>query len=77
MKLFTGPLEALSEYRELKEDIRTGKLPAYVDGCVDSQKCHWMSSVAQDYPLKLIVTYSETRTTGFSTGTCCFIRPGT
>ena len=61
MKLFTGPLEALSEYRELKEDIRTGKLPAYVDGCVDSQKCHWMSSVARDYPLKLIVTYSETR----------------
>ena len=61
MKLFTEPLEALSEYRELKEDILQDRLPAYVAGCVDSQKCHWISSVSEAYPTKLIITYSEAR----------------
>ena len=61
MKLFREPLLSLNEYECACKDLKEGRYPVYVEGCVDAQKTHWMASFTEEYPFKLIVTHSETR----------------
>ena len=59
MKAFTQPLHELSEYEQIVRDITRHQTPIHIDGCIDSQKCHLISSIGENYPLKLIITYNE------------------
>ncbi|MGN0204951.1 MAG: transcription-repair coupling factor [Coprococcus sp.] len=59
MKAFTQPLHELSEYEQIVRDIAGHQTPIHIDGCIDSQKCHLISSLGETYPLKLIITYNE------------------
>ena len=59
MKAFTQPLHDLSEYEQIVSDLAGHRTPIHIDGCIDSQKCHLISSIGEPYPLKLIVTYNE------------------
>ena len=61
MKLFREPLLQLSEYEDIRKNLEDSVGPVYVEGCVDTQKTHWMASFSEDYPFKLIVTPSEKR----------------
>ena len=58
MKAFTQPLHDLSEYEQIVSDLAGHRTPIHIDGCIDSQKCHLISSIGEPYPVKLIVTYN-------------------
>lgn len=58
---FYDPLPELSEYADTKEDLCKGRGPVSVSGGTDTQKAHEMAMLGKDYPLKLVVTYSDTR----------------
>ena len=49
----------LSEYDQIVSDLAGQRTPIHIDGCIDSQKCHLISSIGEPYPFKLIVTYNE------------------
>ncbi len=61
MKAFTAPMYDFAEYEMILKDLEKKKTPLHIDGCIDTQKCHLISSLGEDYPLKLIVTYNESR----------------
>ncbi|MCR4672762.1 MAG: transcription-repair coupling factor [Lachnospiraceae bacterium] len=61
MDIFTKPLQDLAEYGEIISDIREGRTPAGISGCLDSQKCHMICGIGEGFRAKLIVTGSEER----------------
>ena len=58
-RIFANPLEELIEFEEMSRDVERGKGPIQVSGCMDSQKVHMALSLAQDFPYRIILTYSE------------------
>lgn len=61
MRSFDVPISLLAEYGKLKDHLRTGKGAASADGCVDPQKLHMIYGLGDDFDLKIIVTFSETK----------------
>lgn len=61
MKLFEEKLKTSSMMQNLMKARRQKAFPIQLNGCVDTQICHMMHLLGEDYPLKLIVTYSEER----------------
>ncbi len=61
MSIYFEPLRDLNDYNEMCMDLERNRVPLQVTGCIDSQKCHIMAGLAQNYPFKLIITYSEQR----------------
>ena len=59
MRTYTEPLRALREYEECKEALLRKKTPVAVTGCIDSQKCHFVHALGQNYRVRLIVTYND------------------
>lgn len=59
MRAFFEPLKEMTEYDRIFEDIKHDRLPIHVDGCIDSQKSHFISALSQGYKYKIIVTYNE------------------
>lgn len=60
MKAFTEPLKKLGEFSEMKAALRrTGVVQAA--GCIDAQKPHFIYGAGEEFPCKVILTYSETR----------------
>lgn len=57
----TAPLYELKEFNDIKENITKKRDTVLVSGCVDSQKAHFMYGVGEDFPCKLIITYSEAK----------------
>lgn len=49
-RVFANPLTELIEYEELNLDVKRGKGPVQVSGCLDSQKVHLMQETAEDTP---------------------------
>ncbi len=61
MKLFKESLESLTTYREICDDLNKGKTPVSLSPCVEPMKAHWMSSFAENWKYRLILTYSDKR----------------
>jgi len=61
MKAFESPFLQLAEYETLRELLRRSDGIASVDGCVDPQKLHMVYGFNDDFDLKIIVTFSETK----------------
>lgn len=71
-RAFANPLAELIEYEELNQDLRRGKGPVQVSGCLDSQKVHLMQETAAEIPWKLVVTYDDNRAREIYDDFCCF-----
>lgn len=67
MRAYTEPLRELSEYAAVEKALLTGikktgrKTPVQVTGCMDSQKSHFVAGLMEQFPVRLVVTYSELR----------------
>ena len=59
MRTYTEPLKALREYEECTEALLKKKTPVAVTGCIDSQKCHFVHTLGENYCVRLIVTYND------------------
>lgn len=59
MKTFIEPLKELKEFNEVRENLVLKNTPLQIIGCIDSQKCHMMHGLSEDYNYKVIITYSE------------------
>ena len=58
---FRSPLPELKEFVDTKEDLCRGRGPVSVSGGTDSQKVHEMAELGREFPLKLVVTYNDSR----------------
>ncbi len=59
MQALLAPLQELAEYGQVREDIRRGRTPVALSGCVDSQKLHMIYGLSEGLRYKVIVTYSD------------------
>jgi transcription-repair coupling factor (superfamily II helicase) len=59
LKTFTAPLIELKEYNDIRENIKLKNLPVQVTGCIDSQKCHLIHGLGEDFRHRVIVTYND------------------
>ncbi|MBH1942128.1 transcription-repair coupling factor [Mobilitalea sibirica] len=59
MKTFTAPLKELKEFNDIRDNIKLKTLPVQVTGCIDSQKCHLIHGLSEDFRFKIIVTYND------------------
>lgn len=60
MKVLQDCLKGLSDFEEMRKDMGNGRSIA-VSGCVDSQKVHMMWGLSENFPYKVIATYSDKR----------------
>ena len=60
MKVLQECLKGFADFDEMQKSLRDGKNIA-VSGCVDSQKVHMMWGLSEDFPYRVIATYSEKR----------------
>jgi len=61
MNVLTGPLRELAEFEQgrslfLKEQAAVG-----FSGLYDSQKLHMIAGLSEDFPMKVILTFSDKR----------------
>ena len=59
MQALLAPLRDLAEYGQIREDIRKGRTPVALSGCVDSQNLHMIYGLSDGLRYKVIVTYSD------------------
>ena len=59
MKAFQEPLKKLSAYEEIRGKLKKNRGVLQLSGCIDSQKAHIAWGLAQDFPFRVILTYSE------------------
>ena len=59
MDTFYEPLLQMEAFVQVEEALKKEEGLTLVTGCVDSQKTHLMYGLGQDWPVKLILTYSE------------------
>ncbi len=58
MRTLTEPLESYAHWEKLLRTLKEQKSVS-VSGCLDSQKLHFFSGAAADYPVRLIITAEE------------------
>ena len=59
MRTFFSPLQELNEFSEVLDNLKKKSTPIQITGCIDSQKCHFISGLSEGFPWKLIITYDE------------------
>lgn len=59
MRTFVAPLHEYKEYNEILECMTLNQYPLSITGCIDSQKCHMIYALSNDYPFKLILTFHD------------------
>ena len=59
LKTFTAPLMELKEFIDIRDNIKLKNLPVQVTGCIDSQKCHLIYGLGEDFTFRVIVTYND------------------
>ncbi len=61
MELLYRPLKESQQFEEMERAIANRNFPIHIAGCIDTQKCHLMDSLARNAKYKIIVTHSEDR----------------
>ena len=61
MEALNAPLKELPFYKEMMQSLSSGQTPVWIEGCIDTQKCHLISGIGALWPRKLIITHDETR----------------
>lgn len=59
MRTFVAPLHEYKEFNEILECMTLNQYPLSISGCIDSQKCHMIYALSNEYPFKLILTYHD------------------
>lgn len=59
MNTFLEPLRELKEFNDIKDLLRKKNVPLQLTGCIDSQKCHVMYGLGNEYRFKVIITYND------------------
>ncbi|MCD8330344.1 MAG: transcription-repair coupling factor, partial [Lachnospiraceae bacterium] len=72
---FHSPLEELIQFEEMKKALMAGRGPLAVSGCVDSQKVHLACELSREAPLRLFITYNESRAREICEDARCFHSP--
>ena len=60
MSMLTAPVRELGEYEQIQKAILKGESLSVI-GCVDSQKLHMVYGLGEEFPQKIIATYSDLR----------------
>jgi transcription-repair coupling factor (superfamily II helicase) len=58
---FVEPLKEYVEFNEICEDLKKGRTPIQISGCVDVQRCHLMQAAGSSFKYRVIVTYNDIR----------------
>lgn len=61
MELLYEPLRESQQFEEMERAVSRNEFPIHISGCIDTQKCHLIDSLAREAKYKIIVTYSEDR----------------
>ncbi|MBO5292161.1 MAG: transcription-repair coupling factor [Lachnospiraceae bacterium] len=61
MRALTAPLKDLAGYEEMLKQLQQEHTVLALSGCVDSQKLHMVYGLSQDFPCRLLVTFSDLR----------------
>lgn len=61
MELLYKPLKESQQFEEMERAVSRNEFPIHIAGCIDTQKCHLIDSLAREAKHKIIVTYSEDR----------------
>ena len=72
MGVLTQPLRGLQGFAQIKKDIEEHCYPIGISGCVDSQKGHLISNLAQEAPCRLLLTYREEKAAELYEDLCFF-----
>lgn len=59
MNTFLEPLRELKEFNDIKDLLKKKNVPLQLTGCIDSQKCHVMYGLGDEYRFKVIITYND------------------
>lgn len=46
---------------EIRNHLKNRNTSVLVNGCIDTQKCHFIHTIGQEYPYRIILTYSESK----------------
>ncbi|MBQ6359730.1 MAG: transcription-repair coupling factor [Lachnospiraceae bacterium] len=66
-------LSEIVQFQDAAAALASGRGPVAVSGCVDTQKTHLAQALTEGFPLRLFVTYSETRAREILDDLSCFI----
>lgn len=61
MELLYAPLKQSQQFEQMEQAIANRQFPIHIAGCIDTQKCHLINSLAKDKKQKIIITHSEER----------------
>ena len=61
MKTFEEPLYDSSEFRSIKEHLKSSNETIALTGNIDSQQVNLMSAITKDYKYSVVVTHSDKR----------------
>lgn len=61
MRAFLEPLKKLSAYEEIHDRLGKNRGVLQLSGCMDSQKVHIACVLGEEFPFRVILTYSEQR----------------
>ncbi|MCR5153773.1 MAG: transcription-repair coupling factor [Lachnospiraceae bacterium] len=59
MKTYTEPLREITEYNEMAGLLKKKPCLVRATGCIDSQKCHFVAGLMEDFPVRVFVTYND------------------
>ena len=59
MNTFTNVLKELKEFNSILDNIKSKNTPVQITGCIDSQKCHLINGLGENYKWKVIITHNE------------------
>ena len=59
MKALYNPLLKFNTYTELKEAMSQKAYPIVLNGCVDSQKAHFIPNLGENFQCRFVLTYKE------------------
>lgn len=59
MKTLLNPLLKFNTYTDIKEAMSKKAYPIVLNGCVDSQKAHFIPNLGEEFPCRFVVTYKE------------------
>lgn len=59
MKTLSNPLLKFDTYIDIKTAMSQQAYPIVLNGCVDSQKAHFIPNLGEDFPCRFVLTYKE------------------
>ena len=59
MKTLSNPLLKFDTYIDIKTAMSQQAYPIVLNGCVDSQKAHFIPNLGEDFPCRFVLTYKD------------------